>query len=291
MSGADLHEFARRVRRRVVGIDDIGAVHAHEVLREMRREGSVSVDGTATWDTLVVSDGLRIRLRTLVLMLARYEELERQGLSVARALLLWGAPGTGKTQIARTLANEAGLTFLASSTSDLKGAYIGHTAQRVRAAFEQARSRAPAIIFLDEADALLKRRGEGDQFTEEAVNEALQQMDGVAKSPRPVFVVLATNRPDQLDDAIISRVPEPNRIEIPLPGQEERRQIARVLLDGKPIDGNIDDVAARIAAAYTGASGRDIKLRIEDAAVAAVGRAVATGSLERVRITPADLGL
>src|SRR5205823_2633881 len=101
-----------------------------------------------------------------------------------RGVLLFGPSGTGKTQIARTLANESGLSFIGAAPTDMKGAFLGHAGRNVRELFERARAKSPAILFLDELDAGAASRegGKADQFTDEIVGALLDQMDGVKKS-------------------------------------------------------------------------------------------------------------
>src|SRR5262249_32461904 len=152
---------------------------------------------------------------------------------------LYGPPGTGKTQIARTLANESGLNFIAASPSDIKGAHLGESGRLVKELFERARSK-PTVLFIDEIESGAAARGGGkaDQYTGEIVNELLTQMDGVKKTTGTVFVLAATNLPDQVDAAVLSRFSD--RLEIPNPGLDERRRMIKTFIGKRRIDFDVD---------------------------------------------------
>jgi len=133
------------------------------------------------------------------------------GVSIPRSLLLAGPSGVGKTQVARTLANESGLTFIAATTADVKANYLGQSGNRVKLLFERARSSAPAILFLDELDVIAPDRavsGGNDQLTDEIVGQLLQEMDGISARDGHVFLVAATNHLERIDAAIRSRFQE-----------------------------------------------------------------------------------
>ena len=213
----------------------------------------------------------------------------KRGLNVPKGLLLYGPPGTGKTQIARTLANETGLKFLAATTADLKAGYIGQSGQRVKELFERAREAAPCLVFLDELDILTPVRGGGNDFTQEIVGQLLQEMDGVKAQPQAVFVIAATNRLDQLDSAILSRFPK--KIEIPNPDAAARERLLHILLQSKPIAFELKPVCAELASCSEGMSGRDLRNWIEQAEQRAVGRALEEGGLESTVITREDFSL
>jgi len=204
---------------------------ALESLQRRRQQNNPRVDATAGWDRLVLPDTTRETLMDLVFQLREAPTLRQAGFKPATAVLLYGPPGTGKTQSARTLANEAGLAFIAASTAELKAGYIGQSGERVRALFANARAQAPAILFLDELDAVATDRdgGSGDSFTHEVVNQLLQELDGVRDhGDQPVLVIAATNRKEVLDPAMLSRFRE--TLLLDLPTREERLKLLELLL-------------------------------------------------------------
>ena len=174
-----------------------------EVLKQHTQAKSESVDKGATWDSLVLQQDVLEKLQTLCESLRHVEDFAAQGFDVPKGALLYGPPGTGKTQIARTLANESGVPFIAASTADLKAGFVGQSGQKVRELFEMARGRAPCILFLDEIETVAPARGGpgADTFTAEIVTQLLQEMEGVKKTERHVFVLAATNLPDAIDGA------------------------------------------------------------------------------------------
>lgn len=204
---------------------------ALESLQRRRQQNNPRVDSSAGWDRLVLPDTTRETLMDLVFQLREAPSLRQAGFKPATAVLLYGPPGTGKTQSARTLANEAGLAFIAASTAELKAGYIGQSGERVRALFAKARAQAPAILFLDELDAVATDRdgSAGDSFTHEVVNQLLQELDGVHDhSDQPVLVIAATNRREALDPAMLSRFRE--TLLLDLPTREERLKLLELLL-------------------------------------------------------------
>jgi len=202
-----------------------------ESLQRRRQQNNPRVDSSAGWERLVLPDTTRETLMDLVFQLREAPTLRQAGFKPATAVLLYGPPGTGKTQSARTLANEAGLAFIAASTAELKAGYIGQSGERARALFAKARAQAPAILFLDELDAVAPDRdgGGGDSFTHEVVNQLLQELDGVHDhSDQPVLVIAATNRKEALDPAMLSRFRE--TLLLDLPTKEERLKLLGLLL-------------------------------------------------------------
>jgi SpoVK/Ycf46/Vps4 family AAA+-type ATPase len=167
------------------------------------------------WGSIVVPPEIKTRLVSAVKIFA--EGRARGSLGV----LLSGSPGTGKTTMAQTLAKSLGLTFKAVTPSDLIGNVIGESEKRVRDVWEQARSMAPCILFVDECEGVFNRRGgvDANSFSDGIVRCFLSEWDGI-NSTGGVFVIGATNNRNQIDDAILSRFSE--AIEIPLPSQDVR---------------------------------------------------------------------
>ncbi|WP_175596955.1 AAA family ATPase [Peristeroidobacter soli] len=260
-----------------------------EVLNRHVKAGSEAVDESARWDSLILADETLAKLKGVCESLRHVETLRAQGVPPPKGALLYGPPGTGKTQIARTLANESGLPFIAASTADLKAGFTGQSGQKVRELFERARGKAPCILFIDEIDAVAPARGgaNADQFTIEIVNQLLQEMDGVKKTDRHVYVLAATNRPEAVDDAVRSRLKE--TIEIPNPDARLRQRLFRVFLDKLKTDFDIDEMAAELARRTNNIGGRAMSAIVENASQEAVNRAIRAGTPDKVVLTRDDL--
>jgi cell division protease FtsH len=198
----------------------------------------------------------------------RYHQAGARG---PRGVLMSGPPGTGKTLLARAVAGEAHVPFLSVSGSSFVEMFVGVGAARVRDLFEQARTRAPAIIFIDEIDALGARRDLGGMMgsdeREQTLNQLLAEMDGFDQSGG-VVVLAATNRPDALDPALRRPGRFDREVSVPLPGRAERRAILAAHSRGKHLgpDADLDQVAA----ATPGFSGADLANLMNEAAVSAV---------------------
>jgi cell division protease FtsH len=188
-----------------------------------------------------------------------------------RGVLMAGPPGTGKTLLARAVAGEAHVPFLSISGSAFVEMFVGVGAARVRDLFEQARTRAPAIIFIDEIDALGGHRGHsglaGSDEREQALNQLLAEMDGFEQSDA-VVVLAATNRPDALDPALRRPGRFDREVVVPLPDRAERRAILACHSRGKTIEPGID--FDQVAAATPGFSGADLANLVNEAALTAV---------------------
>ena len=258
-----------------------------EVLKRHIQAKSDAVDQGAGWSSLVLSTDVLEKLQTLCESLRHVEEFTAQGFEVPKGALLYGPPGTGKTQIARTLANEGGIPFIAASTADLKAGFVGQSGQKVRELFERARGQAPCILFIDEIEAVAPVRGgpRADTFTGEIVNQLLQEMDGVRKSERHVFVLAATNLPDAIDEAVLSRFPE--RVEIPNPDMEQRAQLFRMFLGKLPVDFDRDALADELAQHAEGLGGREIRNVVQKASQKAIHRAA--GNPRKAQLSREDL--
>jgi SpoVK/Ycf46/Vps4 family AAA+-type ATPase len=287
MSGRDLVSLARRVARehgtkQPLSDDTLAAMTA-----AMRKQGSTATDAGARWDTLILSDDTLKELKTTAGLLQHAETFRKRGIGVPRGLLLYGPPGTGKTQIARTLANETGLRFIAASTADIKQGFLGQSGQKVRELFERARESAPSLLFIDEIDIVAAARGgPSDSILTEIVGQLLQEMDGIAAQTQPVFVLAATNRRDQIDAAVLSRLPK--QIEIPLPERDGIVKLLQVMLRDKPLAFDIAEGAQALAARADGKSGRDLRSWVESAEHRAVARAIEAGDPEAIAIELRD---
>jgi cell division protease FtsH len=205
---------------------------------------------------------------------ARYRAAGARG---PRGVLMAGPPGTGKTLIARAVAGEAHVPFLSVSGSAFVEMFVGVGAARVRDLFDQARTRAPAIVFIDEIDALGSRRDvrglPGNDEREQTLNQLLAEMDGFEQS-NGVVVLAATNRPDALDPALRRPGRFDREVIVPLPNRAERQAILSTHARGKNVEHDVD--LGQVAAATPGFSGADLANLVNEAALTAV-RAGRTG--------------
>ncbi|MGN9910707.1 ATP-dependent zinc metalloprotease FtsH [Phytohabitans sp. LJ34] len=185
---------------------------------------------------------------------AKYQAL---GAKIPKGVLLFGPPGTGKTLLARAVAGEAGVPFYSISGSDFVEMFVGVGASRVRDLFEQAKSNAPAIVFVDEIDAVGRHRGAGmgggHDEREQTLNQLLVEMDGF-DTKGGVILIAATNRPDILDPALLRPGRFDRQIAVDSPDMEGRKAILRVHAKGKPFTPDVDlDSVARRTPGFTGA--------------------------------------
>ncbi|MFC4242696.1 ATP-dependent zinc metalloprotease FtsH [Gryllotalpicola reticulitermitis] len=179
------------------------------------------------------------------------------GARIPRGVLLLGPPGTGKTLLARAVAGEAGVPFYALSGSDFVEMFVGVGASRVRDLFKQAKENAPAIIFIDELDAVGRMRGAGigggNDEREQTLNQLLVEMDGF-DSTTNVILIAATNRPDVLDSALLRPGRFDRQVRVDVPDLRGRRKILEVHSRGKPFAASVDlDLVARKTPGFTGA--------------------------------------
>ena len=187
----------------------------------------------------------------------------------AKGILLTGEPGTGKTLIAKAIAKEAEVNFIAVSGPELLSKYIGESERGVREVFKKARQAAPCILFFDEIEALVPQRGKmmGDQVTERVVTQFLTEMDGIEEL-KGVLVLASTNRPDLIDPAIL----RPGRfdfvLEIPKPDLQAREEIFKVHTRGKPLGKNIS--LESLASETEGLVGADIASICQKASLLAI---------------------
>ncbi|MFI5086675.1 MAG: ATP-dependent zinc metalloprotease FtsH [Actinomycetales bacterium] len=179
------------------------------------------------------------------------------GAKIPKGVLLYGPPGTGKTLLARAVAGEAGVPFYSISGSDFVEMFVGVGASRVRDLFEQAKANSPAIIFVDEIDAVGRHRGAGigggNDEREQTLNQLLVEMDGFDVKTN-VILIAATNRPDVLDPALLRPGRFDRQIPVEAPDRIGREQILRVHAKGKPMAANVDlNAVAKKTPGYTGA--------------------------------------
>ena len=292
MSGRDLKQLAQSVRS-VAYPAEPTQEHFLDAIGAARKSRNTKVDRKAGWETLVLDDAILDRLKLVCALLRDAEKWQTQGVSIPRSLLLAGPSGVGKTQVARTLANESGLTFIAATTADVKANYLGQSGNRVKLLFERARSSAPAILFLDELDVIAPDRaaaGSNDQLTDEIVGQLLQEMDGISARDSHVFLVAASNHLERIDTAVRSRFQE--KLVIPLPDRNARTRLLANLLAGKKIGFPLNDGAVLLAGQTKdqALSGRDLEGWVQAAEQKALLRALRDGGPENFAIGLEDFG-
>ena len=223
-----------------------------------------------TFDDVAGQDAAKREITELVEFLKHPAQFRALGAEVPRGVLLMGAPGTGKTLMARALAGEAGVRFYSISGSEFIEVFVGVGASRVRHLFEEAKENSPAIIFIDELDSIGRTRGTGlgggHDEREQTLNQILAEMDGFS-THEAVIVLGATNRPDVLDPALLRPGRFDRHVVLELPERNDRIAILKVHSRKVPL---ADDVnLEQISAGTPGFSGADIKNLINEAAMLA----------------------
>ena len=223
-----------------------------------------------TFDDVAGADEEKEELREVVDFLRDPTKFTEIGARIPHGLLLVGPPGTGKTLLARACAGEAEVQFLSISGSDFVEMYVGVGASRVRDLFDQAKKVAPAIIFIDEIDAVGRKRGSGlgggHDEKEQTLNQLLVEMDGFSKN-EGVIVLAATNRPDILDPALLRPGRFDRQIHVGHPDVKGREDILKVHAKGKKLDDSVNlKTIARATAGFTGA---DLSNLLNEAAIMA----------------------
>ena len=228
---------------------------------------------TVTFQDVAGADEEKEELAQIVDFLQDPKRYSRLGAKIPKGVLLVGPPGTGKTLLARAVAGEAGVSFLSISGSDFVELYVGVGASRVRDLFEQAKKVAPAIVFIDEIDAVGRRRGAGlgggHDEREQTLNQLLVEMDGFS-SNTGVIVIAATNRKDILDPALLRPGRFDRQIYVGTPDWRGREAILKVHAKDKPLADNVNlESLAKATAGFTGA---DLANLLNEAALLAAGK-------------------
>ena len=223
-----------------------------------------------TFDDVAGADEEKAELQEVVDFLRAPEKFHEMGARIPHGILLVGPPGTGKTLLARAVAGEAGVQFLSISGSDFVEMYVGVGASRVRDLFDQAKKVAPAIIFIDEIDAVGRKRGSGlgggHDEKEQTLNQLLVEMDGFGKA-EGVIVLAATNRPDILDPALRRPGRFDREIYVGRPDSKGREEILKVHARDKKLGEDVD--LHKIALTTQGFTGADLQNLLNEAAILA----------------------
>ncbi|MEX0681591.1 MAG: ATP-dependent metallopeptidase FtsH/Yme1/Tma family protein, partial [Balneolales bacterium] len=236
-----------------------------------------------TFDDVAGGDEAKRELQEIVFYLKDPSKFEKLGVRVPKGVLLYGAPGTGKTLMARAVAGEAGVPFYSITGSDFMEMLVGVGAKRVREMFKNAKETAPAILFIDELDSIGRRRGAGlgggHDEREQTLNQLLSEMDGF-ETNESVIVMAATNRPDILDKALLRPGRFSRRVEVGLPSQEDRIKILQIHARNKPFVKQVDFES--VARGTPGFSGADLENLLNEAAMM-------TAREDRKKITQRDI--
>ena len=241
--------------------------------RSKAKRYDVESDMKVTFDDVAGIDEAENELVEIVDFLKAPERYTRLGGTAPKGVLLVGAPGTGKTLLAKAVAGEAGVPFFSMSAAEFMEMIVGVGAARVRDLFKQARDNAPAIIFIDELDAIGRARGQfaigGSNEQEQTLNQILTEMDGFS-SRAGVIVLAATNQPDVLDKALLRPGRFDRRVVVNLPDKVGRAAIVKVHTRAVPLAADV--VLEELASATPGFSGADLKNMVNEAALLAARR-------------------
>ena len=253
----------RRMQQSGAGVMSIGKSKAREIAGELTGIKFKDVGGL---------EEVEVELREIIEFLKDPQRFTKLGAKLPKGVLLVGPPGTGKTLLARATAGEAGVPFFSISGSDFVEMFVGVGAARVRDLFEQAKAKAPCIVFIDEIDAIGQSRasamslGSNDE-REQTLNQLLAEMDGFAAN-NGVVIMAATNRPEVLDKALLRPGRFDRQVQVVLPTDAGRRQILAIHTEKVPL---ADDVSLeRLAQITAGFSGADLANIVNEAALLAV---------------------
>ena len=256
----------RQARRNV-----IGGVGGQSDLRKFLQPPVEQADRPqVTFDDVAGQENAKREVTELVDFLRDPERFTKLGAEVPRGVLLMGAPGTGKTLLARALAGEADVPFFSISASEFIEVFVGVGASRVRKLFDTAKEQAPSILFIDELDSVGRTRGTGlgggHDEREQTLNQILAEMDGFS-GHEAVIVLAATNRPDVLDPALLRPGRFDRHVVLDLPDRKDREAILRVHVRKVPLGDDVD--LAKVAGGTPGFSGADLKNLVNESALLA----------------------
>ena len=242
------------------------------------RELSVEVPNVR-WDDVGGLDSIKAALQEAITWpLAQPGLFERAGVRPPRGILLYGPPGNGKTLMVKALASQSNLNFISVKGPELLSKYVGESERSVRELFARARQAAPCIVFLDEVDSLVPKRGLQDRspVTDRVVSQLLTELDGI-EVLKDVWVIAATNRPDIVDEALLRPGRLDYRLEVPKPDLPARAAVLAVHLRSKPVEETVD--VAALAEQTDGLSAAEVRFVCDRAAMNAVRRVFPTAGV------------
>ena len=266
-----------------------------EALKEVKpsalREVLVEIPDVS-WDDVGGLDSLKEELREAIEWPLKYEEaIDYTDIQAPKGVLLYGPPGTGKTLIAKAVAKMTESNFISVKGPELLSKWVGESEKGVREIFRKARQAAPCIIFFDEVDSLVPKRGtggSGSNVTENVVSQILTEIDGLEELNN-VLIIGATNRLDIVDEALLRPGRFDRIIEVPKPDAKGREHILKIHTKKKPLDEKVD--LKKIVEQTDGFSGADIAAVANQAAIAALKRYVDSKSknIKEIKISQKDL--
>jgi transitional endoplasmic reticulum ATPase len=264
----NLEGFSAARIRSLVDEAALAALEAHRPIRDEDLRNAYRAHVNASryggvklgWEDLILPADIKQKLQFIKKFIENPQLIRQLGVAPPSGLLLSGPPGTGKTTIARVLASETDASFFGVNVADIFSKWLGESEQRVKELFARARAQVPAIIFIDEIDAVTERRGDGDSAGDRVrnavVNMFLAEMDGLDSSTR-VFVIGATNRPELLDEALLRPGRLGERIEIPLPDTAGRKAMLELFSNRMRLAPSVD--LEQLARQTEGAGGALLK--------------------------------
>jgi len=225
------------------------------------------------------------KVREMIELPLRHPEIfERLGIDPPKGILLYGAPGTGKTLLAKAVANESDANFYYVGGPEIISKYVGESEERLRKLFAEAQENSPSIIFIDEIDAIAPKREEvTGEVEKRMVSQLLTIMDGL-KARGEVIVIGATNRPDSIDQALRRPGRFDREIEIGVPDKKDRREILNIHVRNMPLEKDID--LAQVANITHGYTGADLSLLTKEAAIKALRRVLPIINIEEETLSP-----
>ena len=272
--------------RESMGTGKTVRIGKHHLLRALKHGGGEDRPTVEdwSWDRIVLPERTLAELQQLQHLIEDPERSHELGVDPPSGVLLTGPPGTGKTTIAKVLAAEARCSFYPVSAADVTSRWVGESEQRIARLFQRARANVPSIVFIDEIDAIGGHRGQLGAYDRQ-MDQLLHEMDGMSSS-RGVLVIGATNRPHALDAALVRGGRLSRIIEIPLPDEDARLAMLKLMTKSMPLEGvDLEELALQT----DGYSGADLKALCQQAAMEAmVRRSRSRSKAAKVSVSDAD---